>query len=469
MEIAKRKHALRLPARAGIWNIISAVVARGVGMVGTPIFTRILSPAEYGVYPLYTTWLGLFTSLATVGLAGGAIYRAYQRYGKEKNRLLSAALGLFFAIFGIFMLLTFLAAPLITSVSGLDSGILYMMLGDIFLSSVVGFCAARAKYEYKYKQLAAINIASALLLPGIALLFTYTPYRAEARIFASVIVSLIVALPQLALAFKRAPRLYDGEIWRYLLSVGLPLLPHLVSSSLILRVGEMVIGRAYGTAAVGKYSVAISVGFALTVLTNGLLQVVSPWVLRKIGANDFPAVQKMLGISVRALLLATLFVLAFAPEIMRIITPPEYHDALFAVYPLALSGVAVFISNSAVAAEMYYEKNGRASLVSIAVALLSLLLAVLLLPRLDYRAASIFTFSAYVLSAYLNIRTFKRLSGEKLLHGWGCAADFALATLYAFLLFLFRGIFLSRLLLAAALLPIIFSVGRRVLEEIKEK
>ena len=75
LEKTKRVPSVRLPARAGIWGIISSVVARGVGVVGTPIFTRLLTPAEYGLYPLYTTWAALIGVVATMGLTGSAIYR----------------------------------------------------------------------------------------------------------------------------------------------------------------------------------------------------------------------------------------------------------------------------------------------------------------------------------------------------------------------------------------------------------
>ena len=59
MEKVRATSGVRLPAKATIWNIISAALARGVGAIGTPIFTRLLAPSEYGLYPLYTTWLGV--------------------------------------------------------------------------------------------------------------------------------------------------------------------------------------------------------------------------------------------------------------------------------------------------------------------------------------------------------------------------------------------------------------------------
>ena len=90
MQRAQRKSGLRLPARASLWYVLSSAAARGVSMLGTPIFTRLLSPEEYGLYPLFNLWLGLFFAFATLELTGSALYRALQRFEGERAQVLSA-------------------------------------------------------------------------------------------------------------------------------------------------------------------------------------------------------------------------------------------------------------------------------------------------------------------------------------------------------------------------------------------
>ncbi len=469
MERTKRAPKLRLPARAGVWNILSAIVARGVGVVGTPIFTRLLTPTEYGLYPLYTTWLGVLTSVLTLGLTGGAILRGFQRYEGRRVEFLSAAMGLFLTVFGTCSVVVLLFLGEISRLSGLSASVLGMLLSEILLSGIISFMLARQKYEYKYRETALINILSAVGVPLVSVaLVRYTPYHAEARIVGSLLVSALIAIPLFYKMMRGCDRLYNKEIWRYLLSVSLPLLPSLISSSLILRASEMVIATSHGSEALGKYSVAISVGLALTVITNGLGQVFAPWILRRISAGEVAVAREYVMLAMRGLILTALLLLSVAPELIKIITPPPYHDALPAVYPLMLSVVAMFISNVTMSGGLYYEKNARASLPTVIVAVLSVAVAVLLLPSLDYRFAGVFTLLGYTLLAILNSLGFHRLSGERLVDTGATLGALSLGALYATVLYLLRGILVARLIMAVIILPILFNTARRVWQGVKE-
>ena len=469
MEKVKRNFVLKLPARASLWSIISALVARGVGVVGTPIFTRLLTPEEYGLYPLYTTWLSAASVIVTLGITGGVLYRGLQRYSRERERFLSAALGLIFTVFAIALLLFAILGGYLAKVTGLSEGILLLMLSDVLFSAVIAVRSAGYKYEYKYKILSLINVSMALITPTLSvLIIRFTEYRAEARIFGAVGSALVIAVPQLILTAKRGGGFFDGEIWRYLLRMGVPLLPHAISSALILRASEMVIGRTHGQEALGKYAVALSVGLALTVLTNGLGQAFSPWILRKLAAGRTDKIREALSLGFKSLVLASLILLSFAPELIAIITPAEYHDALPAVYPLALSTGAMFLSNMALAGETYYERSGRSSIPTVAVAAISISAAILILPHVDYRFSALFTLISYVLLAVASSLSFKRMSGEELIDLRGVLLILLAAAAYATLLLIFREVLLSRIILSLPLFPLILALGKRIWREVKE-
>ena len=469
MEKVRATSGVRLPAKATIWNIFSAALARGVGAIGTPIFTRLLAPSEYGLYPLYTTWLGVVSALATLGLAGGVIYRGLQRYDSERGRFISSAMGLFFTIFLTLGSLIMLLSGVIERVTGLSPLILAMLLSEVLFSTIIAFSSARARYEYKYRSQAAINIISALGSPLIAiLLILYTPYHSEARILGSIITSLFIALPQLYLMLARCEKLYDREIWGYLLKMALPFLPHLISSSLIVRVGEMVIARSHGDGALGKYSVAMSLGLALSIISGGVGQVLSPWLLRKLGQGRFDTVREVVGSAIRVMAIGGVLLSLIAPELMIILTPPEYRDVLPAVYPLIIASIFFFISQTAMSAEMYYERPMRAAFPTVLVAFVTVATAILFIPEMDYRLTSLITLGAYIMTTLLNLANFKSVSGEKMLHGLPLVRDLLFLVVFVTISFFFRDVWLSRLLFALALLPVVINNGYQVYKIIKE-
>lgn len=460
---------LKLPAKASLWYIISSAISRTIGAAGTPIFTRLLTPEEYGLFPLYNTWLSVATVILTLELTGGVIYRGLQKFSQDRDRFISATLGLFLSFFFFVCSLYFAFKSVINKVTGLSTPITTFMITQIFASAVIGFYAGRARFEYRYKDVAFLNIASALGAPLLSiLLILLTQFKGEARIIGTSLTLLICAAPILYTILKHSRVLFDKEIWRFLLRFNLPLLPHYFAMSLILRVGEMTIGRVYGTEALGKYSVAISVGMSLTMISGGLLSALSPWMLRKIRSGDIDKIRDFLLTLTKALSLICLLLLTIAPEAIKILTPRNFHDALPAVYPLALCVIPSFIAGALTSGEMYYEKSGITALPSIIAALISCALSLLLLPRIDYRFSAIFALLAYVALATFGALIFKRMSGNIPIHVKKSITTLALTISYALLLFLFRGVLASRILLAIPLIPALIILGKNIYQEIKE-
>ncbi len=445
------------------------MIARSVGALGTPIFTRLLTPEEYGLFPLYNTWLGVVTVIGTLELTGGVIYRGLQKYKENSDEFLSGAFGLYLTFYTLFCSLYFAFNGFINRITGLSTFITSLMLVQIFANTVIAFYTAKARYEYRYKSVALLSLLSSLGIPFVSVLFILgSDLRSEARIIGSCITLGLIAIPTLYLILKPSRRIFDKDVWGFLLRFNLPLLPHYLSMSLILRVGEITVGRVFGTEALGIYSVALSVGMSLTIITNGIISALSPWLLRRIAAREVERIRDFLLVLTKALCIGCLVILAFAPEVIRIITPPDFHSALPAVYPLELSVIPMFLSGALVSGEMYYERSGISALPSVISAALSVLLSFLILPRVDYRFVSVFVLLSYALLAFLNTLTFKKLSGENPLHTRSTLTVFALTIGYAALIFLFRDVFLSRVVLILPLLPLGFILGRQIWQRIRE-
>ena len=460
---------LRLPAKASMWYTASAVLARGISALTTPIFTRLLTPEEYGLYPLYLSWLSIFTILLSLELSGGVMYRGLQKYENEKDEFISAAFGLFLCFFIVFCSLYFAFSSFINTVTGLDTFVTFLMLCTIFANTVIGFYSAKARYEYKYMKATIINFVSSLLVPllSIAMIFL-TYYKSEARIIASAFVLIFIGIYALVSILKKSKTLYRRDVWIFLLRFNLPLLPHYLAIGMILRIGELVIGRAYGTEALGKYSVATSIGMALTVVTGGLLSALSPWILRRIRCAETEKIRDLLLLLTKGLCVLTLVLLAAAPELLSILTPPAFHTVLIAVFPIALSVIPIFLSNALASAESYYEKSHLTTLPSIISAAVSALFSLLVLPKVDYRFAGAFVLISYLILTALNTLLYKRLSGEILIKVKPTLTAFALTVLYSIALLLFRDSILSRVFLALPLLPIGFILAKEAYNKIKE-
>ena len=95
MQDTKLEHpSTRREISGAVWSLASNLLSRGTGIIFTPIFTRILSPSEFGVYSLYTSLLGIFTVICTFEISGSAIYKCFMKYsGTSSSDFTSVAMG----------------------------------------------------------------------------------------------------------------------------------------------------------------------------------------------------------------------------------------------------------------------------------------------------------------------------------------------------------------------------------------
>ena len=460
---------LKVPAKATVWYVGSGAMARAIGALSTPIFTRLLTPGEYGLYPLYNTWIGVLSVLVTLEITGSAIYRGFQRYEDNREDFITAALGLLGAIFVGFCALYFALYGVLGRFIGLDLKVSILMFAQIFATSVISLYLAKARFEYKYRAVAILNLLSATLIPITAvLMILLTDIRAEARIYASSAVTLLIAIPISVLIIRGSEKLYSAKIWRYLLGRSIPLLPHYFATALILKASEISINRNYGTEALGQYSIATSVGMILTIVTGGVLSALTPWIIRKIREGGIDKIREFLLLVTRALSLLSLLILAFAPELLAFLAAEGFREALPSIYPLEVAVIFSFLAGAISGASSYYERGALTSLPSVAAAVISVILASILLPRTDYRFAALITLVCYLIMMLLSSIVFKKLSGEMPVNLKKTVLLFFLTAVYALLLFMFRDVIISRVFLALPLLALLLISAKDIYFKVKE-
>ena len=58
-----------LAIKAGLWFTICNLLQKGISFITVPIFTRIMSTEDYGLYSIYISWYSIMTIFATLHLS----------------------------------------------------------------------------------------------------------------------------------------------------------------------------------------------------------------------------------------------------------------------------------------------------------------------------------------------------------------------------------------------------------------
>lgn len=504
-EIVHKPHRLRLPARASLWYTVSSIIARGAAMLATPIFTRLLSAEEYGLFPLYSSWLSLFSVVLTLEITGGVTQRGLQREA-DRGELLSSALGLVTVCCATGSVMYILLHRQVNAMTGLSTPTTLLLLLNVALSAISSLHTSLCRYKYRYKSIAAFNVATAIASPLLALLLIkLTPLRQSARIIASVAVCAACALPHLYTILYTSRRVFSARVWGYLFRSALPLLPHYLAAAAIPRVGELALSALFGRAAVAKYSVATSLGMALTMLTGGILGALIPWILRRLHSGEERSVRSIVSLCTGLICLSALGMLALMPEAMSILATREYSLALPAVFPLAISAVPILLCGVNSAAALYYERPYVSTVSSLSGAAVAMCTGVIVKhisniaqdnnsifkyvisnsnmsvgTRLlnatglnDRASVACFAAAAITLAAYLIQLTIaslllKRATEASVINAPRTALMLALTTVYAAVILLLRSNLAARIAMMIPLIPVGSMILRRLMPLIKE-
>ena len=91
-KILNKYKEMSVPIKAALWFTVCSFLQRGVSMITTPIFTRMLSTEEYGLYSTYLSWENVLLMVVSLCLYK-SIMNLYIKYD-DQERVLSAICGL---------------------------------------------------------------------------------------------------------------------------------------------------------------------------------------------------------------------------------------------------------------------------------------------------------------------------------------------------------------------------------------
>ncbi len=451
-KISGQKKGLTLTA--SVWYTLSNIASRGLNVIFTPVFTRILSPEDYGIYPLFVSWMGIFTVICSFEITGSLMYRALAKFKGDENSVLSSALGIEIVLSVIFTAVYIIFSSRINALTNLSSTLTLLLIFQVFLNSVLGILFAQKRYFCDYKSASAVNIGIGIGTPLLALLLIYLGGGGISRIISPLVISFAFATPVIITLIRRERKIFDREKWKYFFKLSVPMLPHYFALSVIAGADKIMISHIMNDGATGKYSVAYSVGFTVSLITSGLALAVVPWIMRRLSEGDIKDVKERTTLIFGIATLATIMFLATAPELFKLAAPEEYYDAFYVVYPVSLSAVFLFLANILSSAILNFEAPLKIMRNSLTSMLLFLLLSFILIKEFGYIGGALATLIGYISLAILNTLTLKRISGNFIIDIKSCLQNTALLFIFTILLYVIRSVPVSRILIAAAVILI---------------
>lgn len=318
----------------------------------TPIYTRILSKADYGTMDLFNTWNNFFVLILPLGLTA-AILRLYVDFENDddlKKRYLGT---LFITIIGTNLLyigLMFLSLNPIKALyykDGFVYSLFYISLLIIPLQILTSYFQSLNRIEFKKYTYLAINLTSFLLLTslGFSLVYFYN-YGIEGFFIASLIASGASFLIALFTGYQKIYFSFDFKIFKTAVNYSIYLLLVLVFLRFTYIVDRTLINTFLSIREVGEYAIAIRLGNVMEVFVGGFTTAWFPYAMSLINKEERLATyQKAFKYYLIIFTMLAFLVNLFVKELLLFIAP-----SYLSIEPISY----MIISNAVIAGTAYF-------------------------------------------------------------------------------------------------------------------
>lgn len=373
---------------AGALYLVPAVVGNLVPLLTLPIFTRILTPVDYGAWSLALAYAAILTGLANFGLT--LCYdRQFFEY-RDENRaaaLLYSLLSFVAVAYALCVAVTWvfreaIAGWLLGTAGG--GSLLFWVVCAHGMASLKWYYLAYLRNSGDAKSYVWFTLDETILATAAALVFVAIMRVGVVGLPWGQFIASSVVFVLLSVRFVRRlrPR-FSSAMLVESLALAYPLTPRIFLGVLNNQFDKYLLRFLGSVGAVGVYSIGQKVSQLVFAYMTALENVFGPQVYRRIfdmGEEGGRAVGRYLTPFAYASFGIAVLVSLFSEEALIVLTPPEYHGALPIVNLLVLYYAVMFFGKQP---QLVYAKK-------------TYLLSVL----------SIFALAAYVGFILLGIRMF---------------------------------------------------------------
>lgn len=411
----KSVNSISIQVKATVWFLVCSFLQKGISTITTPIFTRLMTTAEYGQYSVFNSWFGIVSVIVSLSLYQGVFTQGLIKFQRERTVYASSLQGLTFSLCLVWGVIYWGWRSFWNQLFGLTTIQMLAMMIMTWTSSVFGLWATEKRVEYKYKSLVAVTLISCVAKPALGILFVfYATDKVTARILGLVLVEVIMFSGMFFAQLVRAKTFFSAKYWRYALLMNIPLIPHYLSSVILNSADRIMIREMVGESEAGIYSLAYSVSMLTTLFNTALTQTMAPWYYEKIRDKKIQDLSNITYALLIGIASINIIMIALAPEIIAIFAPVEYYDAIWVIPPIVMSVYFTFAYSVFSYIEFYYEKTKFIALATMVAAVFNIILNTVFIKTYGYYAAGYTTLICYVVSTTLHYCNMRKICNKEL-------------------------------------------------------
>lgn len=408
--MAKNKN--REAVKAGMLYTAANFLCQGIGIITTPIFTRILSKEEFGEYSAFASILSILTIVITLNLEA-SLSGARVDYKERLHQYILSVLTLSSVSVGGWLIFFIFNQGRICAKLGMNSTYLKIMLVYLFFLPAINLFQTMKRFLFEYKTIVLLSVSMSL---GTALLSVLLAMSMEdavkGRIIGTILPAVLIGMFLYGYYIKKGKKV-DFGCWSYALKFCLPYVPHLLSLTILASMDRIMIKRMCGAADTALYSLAYNCGALVTILMTSVNNAYSPWLYGRLDRDDVTSVRKFTPVYILSFSGLALGIMLIAPELLKILGGGAYLSAVYVMPPVAMGCLCQFFYTMFVNVEQWKKSTTQMAFASASAAVVNYELNSLFIPRYGYIAAAYTTLASYAWLFFVHMFIVYRMGMKK--------------------------------------------------------
>lgn len=367
------------------------------------VYSRLMTVEEFGLLNLYISYLWIF-----VIIFSSNFYTAIGRYIYEEkedfNHFFSTVsiIIFLFSIISIFILIYDI--DYFEKILRLPREVIFILIITtiaLILESIFTQIAVYHQQSALIFKITFFKSMGGFLLSLLFLFFIVNYQRYFAVIYAELIISVFLILYILYKLRKYFSLKYNKAHIKYMMNYSIPLIPYMLSLTLLSQSDRIMIDYFYGNKETGLYSMAYNLGIVLVLVIGALLNAWNPSYFKYMNNKDYKKVERGSNNIFLICIIITLLIVLFGEDIASVILSEEYESSLHLISVIAISGLASSIWQIWGRITAYVNKTYITSILAVIATVLNIGLNYYLLPIYGYEVAAWTTLASYLVIGIL--------------------------------------------------------------------
>ncbi len=333
-----------------IYGIGTALV-RFTSLLLIPLYTRVFSPAEYGVYDIITSLVTLLYIFGMMQLESGLARFYYEK--KDPNDRVSLINTLFTTVFSLSSIISLIVVVFSNSISYLlfttdeySSSILYCAL-TIPAFNIYSYLTVLVRFEEKALLFIIISIVQLLIMISLSILLVVVLKIGLAGVFIGILAGFAVASLILILHYRKVINLeFNKYIIKELISFSLPQVPATIISWTNNYANRFVIASYLTLSENGLYSAAVKLGSVFLLIDTAIRMAWPPFFWKHFHETNHREIfQKVFSRILLGVFVCFWLYVLFAKEVFQLVTPVSFWSAGALLGVIGISNVLFMITN----------------------------------------------------------------------------------------------------------------------------